>query len=85
MIDLDVSSTFLSREVAKQEVARPATATSSSFWPGKEEGKERKEKIFAENPLGFSIITKTFKTGTLVNYLEHLRSSKNSEKIYVGF
>ena len=84
MIDPDVSSTFLSREGAKQEVARLVTATSSSFWPGKEEGKGR-NGIFADNPLYFSVIAKTFKTGTLVIYLEHLRSSKNSEKIYVGF
>ena len=55
-------------------------------WPSvQRKKKEEKEKIFAENPLGFSVITKTFKTGILVIYLEHLKSSKNSEKIYVGF
>ena len=52
---------------------------------GRKEEEEEKKRKFSNNPLGFYIITKTFKTGTLVIYLEHLRSSKNSEKIYVGF
>ena len=50
----------------------------------KKKGKKRK-RSFAQNPLGSGVIPKTFRAVTLVIYLEHLSSSKNREKIYVGF
>ena len=55
------------------------TSLSTAFWPRRKK-KRKNNRFFAENPLGFSVITKFFKTRTLVIYLEHLRSSKSSEK-----
>ena len=62
------------RPSGKQEVAASVVRPVHGQKEKKKKGK--KKRIFAKNPLGFSVNAKTFKTGTLVNYLEHLRSSK---------
>ena len=45
--------------------------------------RKKKKRIFANNPLGCSVITETFKTATSHIYLGILDNSKNNGKIMV--
>ena len=63
--------------------------TASRRWQGSIGGvllarRKKKKRNFANNPLDFFIITKTFKTETSRIYLWLLDESKNCRKIHGG-
>ena len=64
----------------KEEVARQRPVR-----PSGERKKKRRKGMFADSPLGFPVITNTFKTETLGILLGNLRSSKNIGKNYIGY
>ena len=68
----------------EQEVARHGGDVAVHCLLARGRRKEKKRR-FSNNPLYLFVNTDSFKAETLVIYLEHFRSFKNSEKIYVGF